>query len=195
MKPATGSPCSADEVRLAEECVHKIAGDLSMLAERSLVVLSIAVEKHGRRPVAARRVHVSFKFGIEHAQAVRHGCVLVPLPDALALAGCLMMLGDDEVALQRVRPAPDAALRDALVDVDALMARSIELALASVGLSRMRTGPESCQGVRADARPALDHAEGDELVVATGLVQLHVWPPFELTVVLPALSPAAAAAS
>ena len=47
---------------------------------------------------------------------------------------------------------------------------------------------EGCQGVRADVRPALDYAEGAELVV--GRVRGHIegFPEFEAQVILPALA-------
>ena len=189
------SKCAAHEVKIVEECVHRVAGDLALLAERSLVVESVMVEKRRRRPAGSGQVHISFKFGIEVAGTVRHGCLLMPLSDALAIAGCLMLQGDEEVALQRTLGAPDPKQREALVEIDLLVARALELALGAQGFPVVRVGPESCQGVRAEIRPALDYRDGEELWIGRAWTQLHVWPPFSMTLVLPALSASAAAAS
>lgn len=185
--------CTAADVSLVEECVRRVASDLALILERSLVVDRVSVERRASRPAGEGQVHVSFKFGVEQDGVVSHGCLLVPLPDALAIASHALLFEDGDVREHRAQVAPDGALRDSLLEVSAVVAASLASSLAHAGVERVCA--EGCQGVRAGVRPALAYRDGDELLVGRARCQLHLWPAFEALLVLPALTPSAAPAS
>ena len=185
--------CTAAEAVLVEECVRRIASDLALILERSFVVERVSVERLASRPAGEGQVHVSFKFGVEVDGAIVHGCWLVPLADALAIASHALLFEDGEVREHRAQVAPDGALRDSLLEVSAVVAASLASSLTPAGAERV--GAEGCQGVRAGVRPALAYREGDALLVGRARCQLHLWPAFEAILVLPELKASAVPAS
>ena len=92
---------SEEEVELVEETLQRIASDLSMIADRQLELNSVKVKRSTKRAVGRDRIHISFKLGIKTEEGILHGCVLVPLPDAISLACYLMMVPDEGVVAKR----------------------------------------------------------------------------------------------
>src|SRR5262245_63497996 len=96
--PITPTP---DELALAGAIFSRMAADVSMIVDRELAIDDVRVERRTQRAAGEGCVHISFKLGIELAGDVRQGCLLVPLPDALALAGFMMMMTDEEATRAR----------------------------------------------------------------------------------------------
>jgi hypothetical protein len=182
--------------RMAEETFQRIAGDLAMITDRAIEVQSVSVQRLRERAVGRGGVHISFKLGFQYAGEILHGCILVPLPDAVTLACYLMMVPDDAVKAKRSLQTLDASLKDALLEVGNFVGGATDAALRGLGIAGIQVRSESCQGVRAGVRPAFAYRDGDELVVGRAQVRVHDWPAFEAVLLLPAFTdPVAASAA
>jgi hypothetical protein len=177
---------------LVEECFQRIAGDLAMIIDRRILVGAIDVEVWSTRAAGRSGVQISFKLGFQHRGRILHGALLLPLPEALTLAGYLMMLPDDAIKARRGAAAPDAATKDALMEVGNFVGGATDAALRNLDFAGLRVRSEGCQGVRAQARPAFRHEEGTELLVGRAKLEIHRWPQFEAVLMLPALRDAEA---
>lgn len=176
-----------DEQQLAASILARTATDLSMLIDRELEIGDVRVERRSERPAGPGRVHISFKLGIEREGERWQGCLLVPLPDALALAGYMMMMPDEAVALERARTELDGPFKEALLEVGKFLAGACSSVLRQTFPDGIAVRSEGCQGVRADVRPALEYREGDPLAVARASARVHEFEPFEIVLVLPSL--------
>ncbi len=180
--------CTASEAQLIEEILHRIASDLSMITDRELAVNVKSVEKQNERPAGKGKVHISFRLGFEQEDAVRHGCLLIPLADAISLACYLMMVPDDGVKGKRSLKDLDETLKDAMLEVGNFIGGAADAALReSVGaMAKVRS--EGCQGVRAGVRPALLYNEGDPLIIGKAKGTIHEYPEFDMYLMLPELA-------
>lgn len=182
-----------DETELATSILARMATDLSMIVDREFVVEGTRVERRTQRPAGGALVHISFKLGFEVAGEARQGCLLVPLPDAIALAGFMMMLPDEAVAQERLRNDLDGPFKEALLEVGKFLAGACDSVLRQALPNESSTRSDGCQGVRADVRPALDYREGDTLVVARARARVHDFESCELILALPSIADLAAA--
>jgi hypothetical protein len=172
-----------DESELTRCILARMATDLSLLLERELELGEPVLESVTRRPAGKDRVHIAFKLAIESGAEGEQGCLLVPLPEAVALAGYLMMKEDDEVRSERARASLDGPTKEALLELAKVLASACHAVLGRVLPASTRSG--GCQGVRANVRPALAYREGDRLLVARVQARLAEFEPFELILVLP----------
>jgi hypothetical protein len=130
-------------------------------------------------------VHISFKLRFDRAADTLYGALLVPLPDALALAGCLTMMPDEQVAAQRRSLELDAGTKDAIVELGNFVAGAVDAVMRESRANVARARAAGCQGVRADIRPAFPYTEGQELILVRATARLHDFDPFELLLMLP----------
>ena len=177
-----------DESELAATVLARMATDLSMIVDREFVVDGAQVERCAQRPAGDAIVHISFKLGLEVAGESRQGCLLVPLPDAIALAAFMMMLPDEAVAQERHRTELDGPFKRALLQVGKFLAGACDSVLRQALPVESSTRSDGCQGVRASVRPALAHREGDALLVARASARVHDFEPFELILTLPSIA-------
>ena len=183
------SDLSEEEVELIEETLQRIASDLSMIADRNLELSSIKTKRMNKRAVGQELIHISFKLGIKTDEGTLHGCVLVPLPDAISLACYLMMVPDDGVLAKRSEKTLDSTTKDAMLEVGNFIGGAADAAFRALGLSdSVKVNSEGCQGVKAGVRPALIYREGDPLLVGRAKAKLHDYPPFEMILLLPDVS-------
>ena len=180
--------CPPREQQLLSETLRRIAADLSMIADRKLEIFSVHSEIASERAAGTKQIHISFKLGLQHEGRIGHGVWLVPLPDALALAGYLMMVPEEGVKSKRALTAPDPLSKEALLEIGQFVASAVDAALRSGGVEGVRVKSESCQGVRANVRPAFAHEPGSELWIARAKAQLGSWPAFEVILMLPVLA-------
>lgn len=172
-----------DESELVRCILARMATDLALLLDRELELSGLTLESATHRPAGKERVHISFKLEIEAGDEGEQGCLLVPLPDAIALAGYLMMKTDEEVRAERARQALDEPTKEALLELAKILASACHAVLGRVVPASTRSA--GCQGVRANVRPALVYREGDRLLVARMRARLAQFEPFELILVLP----------
>lgn len=171
---------------LVTSIFERIGADLSMVIDREIVAGNIRAERANRRAVGEDQVHISFKLAIQHGETTHQGCLLVPLPEAIALSAYLMMMPDDIVALERRRTDVDRPMKEALLEVGNFVAGACDAVLRKTR-ERCSVRPAGCQGVRANVRPALSYNEGDELVVGRASGHIGNFGPFEMILQLPAL--------
>lgn len=183
MSPLSSNSCDL----LAGEVLHRIASDLSLIIDRDLALEPGEVARLQERPAGPGQVHISFRFGVQGGQRAAHGCLLVPLPDALSIAGYMMMLPEEQVLASRGGNAPDVPTREALMELSNFVAGAVDASLRELLDGGRKVRSEGCQGVRADVRPALVYEEGTCLVAGKARATIEGHPAFEVTLVLPAL--------
>ena len=175
-----------DDLDLVTSIFERISTDLSMIIDREIAVEDVRAGRTHRRVVGASNVHISFKLALQRGQTTHQGCLLVPLPDAIALSAYLMMVPDETVIHERERTDLDRPMKEALLEVGNFVAGACDAVLRRT-LEGCTVRSEGCQGVRADVRPALQYREGDELVVGRARGRIGSFEPFELILQLPAL--------
>jgi hypothetical protein len=186
MSPAT-TP-SIPDAALMNGVLEGVARDLGTMLGHDLAIGKAAVERVGTRPAGRGRVHISFKLALAHAGGPeRHGALLVPLPDAIAMACHLLMIPPESIAARREETSLDAATKDALLEVGSMLASASQTAFALLGAAGWTVRSDGCQGVRADVRPAFPYVEGHPLLVARAAAELAPFPAFELVLMLPPL--------
>jgi len=182
------SPCSEREAEVVEELLQRIASDISMITDRDLLITVKEVSKWSERPAGKNKIHISFRIGIQQADGVKHGCLLLPLPDAISLACYLMMIPDDGVKGKRALSTIDEAIKDAMLEVGNFIGGATDAALREAVGVKAKVRAEGCQGVRPNIRPALVYNEGDALLVGRAKGRVHDYPEFDLLLMLPELS-------
>ena len=176
-----------EDYQLVDGVVGRVAASLSLLIDRDIEVDHVTTERANTRPAGHGVIHISFKLRIERAGAAdHHGCVLVPLPEAIAMACYLMMLSDEEVEEHRTETELDESMKDAIMELGNFVGVAVDEAFGTHDLG-FSVKPAGCQGVRADVRPAFPYEEGSELVVGRATACVHEFPAFEMIVMLPAL--------
>lgn len=180
-------PRAASDLELATSILGRMAAELSMIVDREFRIEGVRAERSTERPSGSAVVHISFKLGLEIAGVSRQGCLLVPLPEAIALAAFLMMMPDEDVALERQRSDLDRRLKEALLEVGKLLGAACEAVVRPFLRAESAVRSDGCQGVRAGVRPTLAYREGDPLLVARARGRVHHFDPFELLLVLPAI--------
>jgi hypothetical protein len=162
-----------------------VAADLAMILDTEVMMEAKAVERQAARVAGAGAVHISFRFLVHHEGEEHHGSVLVPLPDAIGLAGHLMMHEPTEVEAERARQDLDRPLKEALLEVGNFIAGAIDAVIRTWYPPESSCRSTGCQGVRADVRPAFAYREGGELVVGRARARVAKYPEFEAIVQLP----------
>ncbi len=152
------------ESQCVEEVFQRVCGDLSMIADREMEVASVSTEIMDHRPAGKDRIHISFRLGFNQGDDVLHGCMLLPLAEAITLACSLMMIPENVIAQTRTKDTLDATTKDAMLEVGNFICGATDAAFRALGAD-IKVTFEGCQGVRPDVRPALLYAEGSDLIV------------------------------
>ena len=148
--PCTMDPKTNVAAKVLQNVFERVASDLSMIADRDIEVHSIAYEERQDRAAGSSVVHIAFRFGVRAAGGgVHHGALLVPLAEAISVAGYVMMAPEDRVAAMRESGEVDIAVKKALVEVGAFVAAAGDAALPLRALPVTRS---SSKGVRSPRR-------------------------------------------
>lgn len=175
----------SNDHKLVEGLLGKAGADLGMILDQPITFHEIRCERTNTRAAGQGGVHVSFRLDVHSGDVQAQGCVLVPLPDAMALAACLMMASEEEIRAARALAEPDPATKDALLEIDNFLASSFDAAARDLD-DAVSVQPAGCQGVRDSVRPAFRYEEGEELLLARSKVGFGASTPFELLLMLPA---------
>ena len=181
-------PTIQEDLELVTGIFERLSADLGMILDRPLTVEGVACERASSRIAGEGRVHISFKLALQLGQRQSQGCLLVPLPDAIALAAYLMMVPDETVAAERRRTELDRPMKEALLEVGNFVAGACDAVLRRMHPGEGAVRSEGCQGVRAGIRPALAYQEGEELIVGRARARIHEFEPCELILMLPQLA-------
>lgn len=176
-----------EDLQLVESFYSNAVSNLSMLIDRDITVTSVTTERVTARVEGKGRIHISFKLGFKASEGMWYGCLLVPLPDAVALAGYLMMMPDEAVSVNRELEELDDPTKDAMLEVGNFIAGAVSDAARDWSSQGWAVRPEGCQGVRADVRPAFPYEEGSTLIVGRAQVRLHTFDEFEMIAMIPLL--------
>ena len=186
--PAAAGTLAEQDRRLADGVLQRVAQDLAMITDREIEVQTGDVARADKRAEGRGRIHISFKLGIQAGDKVLHGALIVPLPDAISLAGYLRMVPDEGVKARRGATSLDAPTKDALMEVGNFVGGAFDAALRDLGHEGLRVRSEGCQGVKANVRPAFRYEDGAPLLVARAQCRIHNWPQFEAVLMVPPLS-------
>ena len=152
------------ESQCVEEVFQRVCGDLSMIADREMEVASVNTEILDHRPAGKENIHISFRLGFTQGEDLLHGCMLLPLAEAITLACSLMMIPENVIAQTRKQDTLDATTKDAMLEVGNFICGATDAAFRALGAD-IKVIFEGCQGVRPDVRPALIYEEGGDLIV------------------------------
>jgi hypothetical protein len=183
-----GEPCSEQEGELVEELLQRIASDISMITDRDFLVTVKGVNKWIERPTGKGKIHISFRFGFQQDDGVRHGCLLLPLADAISLACYLMMVPDDGVKGKRSLNTLEDSIKDAMLEVGNFVGGAADAALREAVGIQAKVRSEGCQGVKPNTRPALIYDEGTPLLIGRAKGKIHDYPEFEMLIMVPELA-------
>ena len=164
---------------------HKLSTRLEAQTDRPFECTPVEVQRQSHRPVGEGSVHLSFRIKVSDGCETRTGCLLVPYREAVTLGGNLLMLSDRAVRATRLLDEPDETMKDALREVNHVIAGAIDSVLCLVTYGRLRARSGGPQGVRAGVRPAFPYVEGDPLMVTYVRARIEDFPPFEMFLVLP----------
>ncbi|MFT4648093.1 MAG: hypothetical protein ACI9X4_001312 [Glaciecola sp.] len=152
------------EAQCVEEVFQRVCGDLSMIADREMEVASVQTEVMDQRPTGKGSIHISFRLGFTQDEEHLHGCMLLPLAEAITLACSLMMIPENVISKTRKQDTLDATTKDAMLEVGNFICGATDAAFRALG-AEIKVIFEGCQGVRPGIRPALIYEEGGELIV------------------------------
>ncbi|MBM3989503.1 MAG: hypothetical protein FJ298_00690 [Planctomycetes bacterium] len=178
----------ATDRKLVAQCFAKLAEDLSLLLDRPLTCGEVEVARARQRIAGEKVVHVAFRLGVTVDGTLRHGALLVPLGDSIAMACYLMMMADDVVAARRKDRDLERATKDALLEVGNLMGGSLDCAIRELFPRRTATRSEGCQGLKPGVAPAFPRAADEEHVLARATLTLHEFPAFDAWLMLPSIA-------
>ncbi len=175
----------ADE--FCTDILERMSADLAMIIDREFLIERIKVSRANKRAEGKSKVHISFRLGFRTPGGKKQGCVLIPLPDAMALSAYLMMVPDDGVKEHRALPTLATGRKDAMLEVGNFIGGASDAVMRGLFAEGYSVRFEGCQGVRANVRPALEYEEGDELVIVKSKSKIHDLAAFDLLMIVPVL--------
>ncbi len=184
---ATQQATSEDQ-QLVQAIFDRIGADLGMIIDRSVDVADCQAERVDCRVAGEGSIHISFRLGVRIDSINKQGCVLLPLAEAISVAGYLMMMSEDDVVQYRGRDTLDRSMKEAMLEVGNFIAGACDAVLRRSLPDGVSICSEGCQGVRADVRPALEYDEGEELTVGRARAAIDAFPEFDMILMLPELS-------
>lgn len=173
------------ETEFASNVFERLSQDLGMILDREITVSDVRQSMADSRPVGEGQVHISFRLVTTVDDDEREGCLLVPLAEAITLAGYLMMVEDEVVTENRDSTDLDDATKEAILEVGNFVAGAVDAVVRSGPNSGAGVRAGGCQGVRSDVRPALDYEDGEALIVGRAKLAIHTFPAFEAILMLP----------
>src|SRR5688500_23569 len=109
---------SAADTALIGTVLRCVASDLGVILGEPFYIENERVERVHERPAGSGKIHISFKLGLKSDNArIKHGTLLMPLPEAITMACLLLMIPSETVALRRNESKLDAGLKDAMLEI------------------------------------------------------------------------------
>jgi hypothetical protein len=183
------------DLALAATLLKRVSTDLGMVIDRTIALGEPSVERAHQKPPARGGIHISFRLAFASGARSLHGCLLVPLADAISVASYMMMVADDGVSARRNDAALDKTTKDAILEVGNFIGGAADAALRDTEFRHYSARADGCQGVKDGDLPVFRFVPGSELVVARAKLQVHQFPASELLLMLPVLELAQARAA
>ncbi len=171
--------------RIVERVLEAVCTQLATVIGQSIAHEPPTTERATERAAGRGQIHVSFRLAFQRGAEERFGCLLVPLPDAIALASFLLMVPHDGVAAQRENQQLDETLKDAMLEIGNFIGGAVAGVLRSEEGWECSVRTRGCQGVRPDVRPAFPYVEGSPLLIGRARASLGPFPEFELILLMP----------
>ncbi|MFT5051412.1 MAG: hypothetical protein ACI8QZ_002828 [Chlamydiales bacterium] len=184
---STHEACTESESILIKGILDQLGEDLSALIDRELAFASVEGERVTERPAGKGSIHISFRLGFKTDLALQHGYLLIPLADAISLAGCLLEIPEAGITSKRSLSTLDNGLKDAMVEIGNMIGGSASNALRALEVEGVKVRFTGCQGVRAGIRPALIYRDETPLIVGSAKGSLPPFPAFKTVIALPDL--------
>lgn len=184
-----GKASTISDSDLTKQILTRVCDDMSMMLDRDMPFGSVTTTQEKSRMAGKSVIHISFKLGFSCKSTGnhKHGAMLVPLAEAIAMAGYLMMTPDGTIEQNRKLKAPDDSAKDAMMELSNLIGGGMDGVLRDTHAGKWSVRSLGCQGVKAGIRPAFPYTEGDELITAVMETQIAEFRPFELILMMPAL--------
>lgn len=179
---------TAEDEKLAKEIGDQIAADLTMIIDREIAIDSVNAERVEARVAGEELIHLSFRIEFQVGAEKHYGCLLVPLPDAISVAGYLMVMSDEDVLRERESTTLERSMKDAMLEVGNFVGGSSDAIVRNWGSkTKMTARSAGCQGVAPGAIPNFAHSRGQELILARLRARVAEFEPFEMILMLPAI--------
>lgn len=174
---------------LARGLLKRVGGDLGQICDQDVVLTAQRIETISARAAGKESVHISFRLRFHFEEGgqsrERWGTLLLPLPEAIALACYLLMVPDDAVASHRGDQSLDETTKDAMMEVGNFIGGGVDGCVRSLFDGHVTAKFGGCQGVRAGVRPAMPWSDGDELVLVEGHGRVGGFPEFPFLLMFP----------
>lgn len=168
--------------------LERIAADLSMLTDRRVRLDAGVARRCSSKPAASHGVHIAFKLLFDWRGQQLHGALLLPLPEAISLAGYLLMQPEEAVAAKRAQTSLDQATKDAMLEIANFIGGATDGALRLHFPNGLSVRARGCQGLRADQPPAFPFQAGEQLIEGRGTGRIGDSPPFDVLLILPLIT-------
>ena len=173
--------------KLAKEIGDQVSADLSMIIDREMAIESVSSGRATARVSGEGSIHLSFKIEFIIGADHHYGCLLMPLADAIAISGFLMVMSVEEVEEERSSTTLSRSMKDAMLEVGNFVGGSSDAIVRKwTGDAPMSARFTGCQGVAPGLIPNFTFAANSELIVARLQARLSDFPPFEMILMLPA---------
>ena len=172
---------------LVRDSFARIAADLTLVVDRNVVVEDVRALQGREGPRCRGSVHIAFKLAVSTLGEERRAALLIPLTEALTLAGLLQLLPEAELIARRTQAQPDAATKHALLELSTFVGGAVDGVLRERFRAGLTVRSLGCQGLRPGRGPALALGDGQELVTANAMGRIGEFPAAPWTLALPVL--------
>ncbi|MFT7669615.1 MAG: hypothetical protein ACI8X5_002320 [Planctomycetota bacterium] len=170
---------------LTKELFGSIAENIAILVGQRMDIGEIQNDVVPGRIAGKGGVHISFRLGLAKGENRGHGCLLMPLPEAIALASYLLMIPDSVIAGSRKETDIDEEMKDAMLELANFVGGAVDEAYRETGAEGISVRSLGCQGVREDTPPFFPHEEGVDLIVGKASAKISEYPEFEILIMVP----------
>jgi hypothetical protein len=150
---------------LIEASLDRIRSELASVVGLEIECNDLSITRDEARPLVGDGVHLSFKLGLLAQGELRKGCLVMGLEPALEAAGLFLGRSDDDRHQAAQSCELDEEWKEGLLEVGSVLGAAVDVALRDeIGVD-VHACSEGCQGLKANAAPALEIEAGNEVLV------------------------------
>lgn len=168
----------------ARAVVSQLLENVSAIVDKELALGDFQSSRRDHRSAGEGQVHISFRFKFTLDGQVSHGCLLLPLTQAVAAACAMLMMPAAQVSEICASGQLDTPIKDALLELGNMLASALG-APYQEPCEKVAVQFAGCQGVRAGVRPALPYREGSPLLTIEAQSTLEPFGRFKFLLLLP----------
>jgi hypothetical protein len=156
-------PTAQADRDFSREVAAQLLESVSAIVDKELALGEFECSRREQRSAGEGQVHINFKFKFSLDGQVSHGCLLLPLTQAVAAACSMLMMPVAQVGEICSSGSLDTPIKDALLELGNMLASSLG-APYQEPCEQVSVQFAGCQGVRAGVRPAIPYREGSPLL-------------------------------